>query len=231
MTQLIKISLIAIASAIAGAYAMHHLYPIDNADTQNHEQHKALQQLQSENDQLRALISQQQYTAEHTPSVAKKINLPQNDAAPIDAHQLDNSDAESHPSEQPMAENEFSRWMTQANKASTNFDLGAEMQRRFEAEPIDQQWAEKQEQEYLSLFTENKELAGVAFRDSQCRSKQCAISIGITDIEQANQLVEKVSSALQAQKKYSLIVAAPDPQQGVTKLYIGKDAQSFGFNE
>jgi hypothetical protein len=124
----------------------------------------------------------------------------------------------------------FNNWLTNAQQTTPDFNLNQEMQTQFDAEAIDSHWAETQEQEYLSLFSESTELSGLALRDAQCRTQQCAITIGITNIEQANQLVEQISKALLKRKKYPMIIAAPDEQQGTTKLYIGKYDSSFEIN-
>lgn len=105
-----------------------------------------------------------------------------------------------------------------------------EMQRRFWAETVDPDWVEAQEQEYLELFSRNPELAGLALRETQCRTQQCTLTISISDINQANELLEKMTKTLQQKKQYPIILAAPDEKQGVTKLYIGKEANSFEFN-
>ncbi len=104
------------------------------------------------------------------------------------------------------------------------------MQRRFDAENIDPNWAEAQEQEYLTLFSQSPQLAGLALRETQCRTQQCALTISISDINQANELPGKLSEAFKEQNKFPMIVATPDEQLGITTLYIIKENKSFEFN-
>lgn len=231
MTQTLKITLIAIVSAIAGAALIsQHNSNSCQADIQPQQSNVLLNtkiaQLQQENRQLSAQLKHQNSTLSPPPSqIAHK---PQQQPA--------TSSSQSSP-EKPIADKQllrksesFSKWLANTHKESANFDLNKEMQRRFDTEAVDPDWAAEEEQEYLSLFSQNPELSGLALRETQCRTQQCAITVSITDLNQANLLVEKMTLVLRQKNKHPMIIAAPDEQQGTTRLYIGKDENSFDFN-
>lgn len=124
----------------------------------------------------------------------------------------------------------FTQWLGRATEKDKNFSLRETMQNRFNSESIDQAWAEPQEQQYTSLFSQDQQLADYALTSTQCRTTQCELSFHITNLDQANQLVEALAKSLQAKGQYPLIIATPDQQQGITRLYIANDENSFEFD-
>lgn len=230
MPQALKITLIAIASAVAGATAFNY-YTGNSCHADIQQQNIALldaeiAQLQKENNQLSIQLEQKNSVPssppspvarepQHQPAVDKTASSPEKPAA----------------DEQLLRTSEnFSNWLANSHKETGSFNLHDEMQRRFAAESIDPDWAETQEQEYLTLFSQSPELAGLALRETQCRTQQCALTISISDISHANTLLEKMTKTLQHKNRHPLIIATPDEQQGITTLYIGKDETSFDFN-
>lgn len=234
MAQPLKIACIAIASAIAGAYTMHYIDSIANqADALAQSQNAAqlIEQLQQENTQLNALLEQKKIAATNVAGKATEISAPLPAQAKPDEKSATPASVTAVQDSQALHKSEsFGKWLTSAYKETANFDLHKEMQRRFDAEAIDPEWAEAQERQYLTLFSQDPELAGLALRETQCRTQQCALTISISDINQANELLEKMTKTLQQSHHYPMIVAIPDEQQGVTTLYIGKEADSFEFN-
>jgi hypothetical protein len=228
MTHILKISLIVIASAIAGA-CFTSQYNNDTCQAGLQPQpsamllHKKIARLEQENrkltDQLNKTLS----------APAHPIGKPMHHQLAMDTSQPSAVDPISD--EQTLRKSEkFSTWLASAHKEQANFDLNKEMQLRFDAEAVDPYWSAIEEHEYLSLFSQNPELSGVALRETQCRTQQCVLTISITDLNQANLLVEKMSAVLGQKNRYPLIISAPDEQLGITRLYIGKDANSFDFN-
>lgn len=230
MPQALKITLIALVSAITGAVALNQ--QVGNScqvDIQLQQSIALLDakiaQLQQENSQLNALVKQKNIPSPSTNHIAE---LPQHQpAVDKNASLLEKPAAD----EQLLRTSEhFSSWLANAYKETGSFNLHDEMQRRFASESIDPLWAETQEKEYLALFSQSPELAGLALRETQCRTQQCALTISISDINQANALLEKMTKTLQQKSRHPLIVATPDEQKGITTLYIGKDETSFDFN-
>lgn len=128
--------------------------------------------------------------------------------------------------------NEFHQWML-ANIGKQDFDINAEMESRFEAEDIDFGWANDEENKLYSLFDNNRLLAGLALKDALCRSTQCQIKIAISDIEQANDVVQQLSEAINSAsdgEQPVMIIATPDQAYGVTTLYVSRGKDSFNFH-
>lgn len=231
MPHALKMTLLAIASAIAGA-AIVSQYNNNRCQVDIPPQQSAMllnekiAQLRQENKQLSAQVNQQNSRPSPPPNqIAEKVQheQPANSSQSLsDKNKVD---------EQVLRKSEsFSKWLEDTHKENGHFDLNKEMQRRFDTEAVDPDWAAAEEQEYLSLFSQNPELSGLALRETQCRTQQCAITVSITDLDQANQLAEKMALVLRQKNKYPMIIVATDEQQGITKLYIGKDETSFDFN-
>lgn len=234
-----KLTLLAIVatSVMAGAYAVNY---INNQMLESQTQlllqttdalEAKITQLQKENTQLR----QQLMANKNIPTTAPSTAISIQPASPVQSLQT-NESTTPNPKDQLLDEQSlrtsenFSAWLAKAHEKTGSFNLHDEMQRRFDDENTDPIWAEKQEQEYLTLFNQNPELAGLALRDVRCRTQQCALTISISDIHHANNLPAKLSKILKEQQKYPMIVATPDEQQGITILYIEKDINTFEFN-
>lgn len=121
-------------------------------------------------------------------------------------------------------------WILKSQTADSNFDLNNELLTHFEQEVRDTAWAEQQENYYRHLFSTQEQLQGIALRDAQCRSTQCEITIGISNIEQSNQLLQTISSSLTADGQAVAIMIAADERSGTSKFYISNSENSFDFN-
>lgn len=242
MAQALKTLAIAVTSAFIGACIAGYVneQKIDASAQQLRERvaklDEELAQLQQNNTQLHLLLGSKDFnplTNSKTSSAVQSLNPTQTtEAQPLPIKKSTESAASTQlQDEQLLLKSEsFGKWLANTLKEKGSFNLQAEMQHRFEAETVNHEWAEAQEQEYLTLFDNSPELAGLALRETQCRSQQCALTVSISDINQANTLLEKMTATLKQQNKYPIIIATPDEQRGVTTLYIGKDANSFEFN-
>lgn len=121
-------------------------------------------------------------------------------------------------------------WVMQVHEVDSNFDLNNELLNRFEQENKDPAWAEQQESYYRQLFNEQSELQGIALRDTRCRSTQCEITIGISTIEQSNQLLQTISNSLTVDGQAVAIMIAADESRGISRLYISNNENSFEPN-
>lgn len=231
MTQSLKIILLAAVSAFAGAYIADHFGDIKLDTSQRNAEHLVarITELQGENEQLISLLNNKKFNRTTISDVATNTQ-PGPPTPSTDQFDKTASENQSQDDQVLQTSEKFSNWLEKANSKNESFNLREEMRRRFDAETIDHHWAGDQEQKYLTLFSQNPELTGLALRETQCRTQQCALTISIRDIGQANELLEKMTKALQQQKQYPLIIATPDEQRGITTLYIGKDASSFEFN-
>ncbi len=237
MAQRLKILTIVAVSALAGAYATDYINDLRFETNTHLLQQKTdslnakIAELQQENAQLISLLSDKKITTTTTSGTAIKTQpRPSAQTQPTEQSNSPAPVMQLQDGEILRTSENFSNWLAKSYKESGNFDLNKEMQRRFETEAVDPAWAATEEQEYLSLFSQNPELSGLALRETQCRTQQCAITVSITDLNHANQLVEKMTLVLRQKNKYPMIIAAPDEQQGTTRLYIGKNENSFDFN-
>ncbi len=232
-----KITMFAIgaASALAGAYIANYYNNQaleKNAQLVQQKTEKlnaTIAQLKAENTQLSLQLIDQQKTPLAAPNTTIKVPSPTS-AGRSENSKQSTSLAQLKEKELLRTAEKFSNWLANSHKTTGSFDLHKEMQQRFDAENIDTNWAETQEQDYLTMFSQNPELAGIALRETQCRTRLCALTISIRDLDQANELMGKMSQTLKAQHKYPMIIATPDEQQGVTTLYIEREANSFEFN-
>ena len=125
---------------------------------------------------------------------------------------------------------EFNKWMVDELTKSPSFSVGDAMQKKFDAEPVEANWAQQQQNNWSDAFSKKPELAGIALIDTKCHSTTCQLSIGFTDIEQANKIAQQISQSVAAEGKYSSIIASPDQQKGITTLYISNEEEGLKLN-
>ena len=126
----------------------------------------------------------------------------------------------------------FRRWRS-AFENDKEVVIDQELARRFKREEIDFNWALEHEKKLLNLFFQNPNLNGLALKDVQCRTTQCRIMISISNIEQANASVNRLSEALKQNDEGlspAMIITALDQKEGLTTLYISRNKNSFNFN-
>jgi hypothetical protein len=189
----------------------------DNLITQLLQQ---VQQLQSDNRQL--LQQLQAKSTQETTSSA----LQQNAKADGVDQQLHNKLQALEMEKQQRKADDFGAWVINSQKENSRFDLNNELSLRFEQETRDQVWAEQQENHYQQLFSNQEELRDFALRTAECRSTQCEVTVSVSNSEQSQQLLETMTHALQG----SVVLIATDEKSGTSKLYIGRDEESFEFN-
>jgi hypothetical protein len=185
--------------------------------------------LQAENNLLRDKLS----TLANNPSTPKNIQNKNikvetdNRAANEDMlNRLQTLEME----KQQRKANDIIDWIADSQKSNKHFNLNEALSNHFEQESRDPVWAEQQENHYRQLFNNSEELRDIALRNTQCRTSQCEITVGIINSEQSNQLHQKISAALAHGEKPISIMVATDEQQGVAKLYISDSENSFEFN-
>lgn len=182
---------------------------------------KSIGQLQLENQRLQTLLaghSQQ-------PTAANAAPNPNTTEQQLQA-QLQQLEME----QQLQQANQFSDWILNAQQDNPAFNLNQTLAQNFDQELRDPDWADTQEHHYRNLFSDSTELAEFALRDSQCKSRQCELTVSIGSQEQADQLLEKMNRLLAAQNKKAALVVATEPQTGTSKLYISENPKSFEFN-
>lgn len=182
-------------------------------------------QLKADNHLLREQL--QAITAPSSFVAADDINTKNEDAIAIEAaSRLQKLEMEQ---QQRKAAN-LVNWITQSQKSNRTFDLNNKLLRRFEHQNRDPAWAEQQENHYRQLFASNNELRGIALRNTECRSDQCEVTVGIENLEQSNQLLQTMNKTLANSENPVAIMVATDERTGISKFYISNNEDSFEFN-
>lgn len=240
MVQLYKLVLVALTAGVGGVWIGQTL---DNNDSKINSSQKIIdpsatvtsrpdalsqlqqqiQQLQTENNQLKKQL--QINIAQASTSTSTEQKEIDNTSQSLTTH-LQTLEME----KQQRKAADVVNWIKQSQNNNRNFDLNNELSTRFEQESRDPAWAEQQENHYRQLFTNNETLSGIALRNTQCRSSQCEISVGITNTEQSNQLLQTITKALASNDHPVSIMVATDERSGTSKLYISNNEDTFAFN-
>lgn len=175
--------------------------------------------------QIQALHSENRLLVQQLQTQSTKPGEQQSSAKPAPNQQLQDQLHALETEKQLRKAEDFSKWIMESQNASAAFNLNKELLHRFEQEPRNPEWAEQQENYYRQLFSDKEALRGFAFRDTQCRSTQCEVTVSISSTEQAQQLLQSMNSTLQD----ATILVATDEQRGTCKLYIGSHEKGFEF--
>lgn len=233
MARNLQLLIVAISSFLLGGYLDSFLssenptpqHPLASSAFSNQALEKNYAEAQQQIQQLKIQLAQ--YQVPLSPS----SEFPQKPSSTIQAV-IEPANNALHAAEAKLAElraEKYMKWSMEQTKKTGDFSLGNEMQTRFNAESINQEWASAQEKKLAGLFVEKAELSGVALKDTKCRATQCQISIGVNNIEQANFIAEKFSK-LAAENKFMSVIAVPDITAGNTMLYVSSSDQGFEFN-
>jgi hypothetical protein len=98
------------------------------------------------------------------------------------------------------------------------------MRARFEQEAVDDQWAPKQEQKILELFSSSDDLRGTAVKSTKCRTTQCEISLATNSQEQSFQQFEKANKAFQNRSPGNFVTFVTNMETNTTTLYISTES-------
>ncbi|KZN52458.1 hypothetical protein [Pseudoalteromonas luteoviolacea] len=104
--------------------------------------------------------------------------------------------------------------------------------KRFSDEPIDHQWAQRQEQKYGELFNEDA-LSIYPFENTQCRSNQCATKVFLQSDDEIHALSEDLNSVLdkQSQGHGALpVMIERDPDSDHFTVYIARTLKGFNLS-
>lgn len=123
----------------------------------------------------------------------------------------------------------FTNWLTKNQQEKPWFDLGVEMEGRFDSEEKNIAWADEEESQIQTLFGQEQSLSGIALKSTNCKSTQCQLKVGVTDLEQANQIAMAISQTLSG-KNYSQIIIDSRIKQGETILYVTRNPKGFELN-
>lgn len=166
------------------------------------------------------------------PSFHKKDDSPQ---ATVDT--VVQSSSISRPADNPLKEDyelkerasSFTNWLTKNQQEKPWFDLGVEMEGRFESEEKNIAWADEEESQIQTLFGQEQSLSGIALKSANCKSTQCQLKVGVADLEQANQIAMAISQTLSG-KNFSQVIIDSRIKQGETILYVTRNPKGFELN-
>ena len=102
-------------------------------------------------------------------------------------------------------------------------DLVAHMDEKFSQEQTDNNWAKDIENNLNTIINSAEKFSDYAFLNTKCKSSLCRISVYVNDIEQANQVMKKVTDAINQQEsdiRYSQLIATPDINNNKTYIYL-----------
>lgn len=117
----------------------------------------------------------------------------------------------------------FSQYLQSVSSTGYVKDLAG----KFEAEAVDSQWATDYEARLNSLLEMDSVADSFVPQSVICKSRRCQIKVAITSIEQANQVMQAFSEAVNSNQlaiDKSMVVSAPDMDEGVVSLYVARDA-------
>lgn len=120
---------------------------------------------------------------------------------------------------------DFSQYLQ--NSAQNNGGYVQDLAAKFDAEPVDTQWATDYENRLNSLLESDALANSLIPQSVVCKSRRCQIQVSIASIEQANQVMEAFSAAInnnQLAIDKGMVVSAPDIKSGVMNLYLARDA-------
>lgn len=244
MAQLKSLLLTAVVAALGGAYTQHLFTPLertvatdtkaaaldnsaDNCSQAAYAAERVNAQLQKELADLQAkhqqLLTQ---TSTHTSAKPQAIAANQSEAQ----QQLQQQLRELEMEKQLRKANDFTSWLQKSQETDPQFNLNDTLAQRFANEERDPQWADAQENQYRNLFSDTPELAGFALTNSQCKTRQCELSVSINNLEQSDQLIEKINRVMISNNQSATIMVAADPHTGTTRLYISEEPSGFEFN-
>jgi hypothetical protein len=121
---------------------------------------------------------------------------------------------------------DFSQYL-QTVAAGNGVGYVKDLATKFETETVDSQWAAGYESKLYSLLESDALAGNIAAQSIVCKSRRCQIKVAISDIEQANQVMQSFSEAInnnQLAIDKSMVVSAPDVSEGVVNLYVARDA-------
>lgn len=103
-------------------------------------------------------------------------------------------------------------------RGSTDWEMLLEQ--NFAVEDRDYEWAYRHEQSYIDFFSEQEPLAEFALIETECKSKYCRLSIGVSDVDQAGRAFQGITQAFDAMDKPLSIFLANSGEFGTLVFYV-----------
>lgn len=118
-------------------------------------------------------------------------------------------------------------------KNNPDFDMDAERDKIFMAEPIDKTWAGVREESLLSLFQTDPQLQGKAIKAIECRSKHCRIEIFYQDLAETGAIAQYVYGIMGKKQYNEFFVGGGEmkisQKDKVLGIYVSSDPKTRFF--
>lgn len=108
-----------------------------------------------------------------------------------------------------------------------DFQMHADMERKFTAEAVDYEWAKNYEASLQSLFNSDEILRHFSPDAIECRTQKCQIKLHVNDSEEANTATKAFSTAVHSNQNTDsvAIMATPDYTRHQLNIYIAKNSE------
>lgn len=118
-------------------------------------------------------------------------------------------------------------------KNNPEFDMDAERDKMFMAQPVDKVWAEAREERLHKMFQSDSQLQSKAIKAIECRSKHCRIEIFYQDLAETGVIAQYVYK-LVGQKQFSDVFVGGGEMKishkdKVLGVYISSDPKAHFF--
>lgn len=125
---------------------------------------------------------------------------------------------------QQRAQAEIDAHIARISQTKNLASLNSELEKEFDNEAIDYDWAAEHEETLTEVFYTEESLAQYAVNNIECKTTKCKINFPASDIAQANEISEKFTQALMnsdAGKDGFGVIISPDSTGGVN-MFINR---------
>lgn len=128
---------------------------------------------------------------------------------------------------QQRAQAEIDAHIARISQTKNLASLNSELEKEFDNEAIDYDWAAEHEETLTEVFYTEESLAQYAVNNIECKTTKCKINFPASDIAQANEISEKFTQALMnsdAGKDGFGVIISPDSTGGVN-MFINRSGR------
>ncbi len=229
LSRSVLILLSSLTSALLGAGVAQYFHSPQASPTIGASNSETVEELQT---RVRELESQNQLLAhqlQQRSTLTSQASGPQSSARQSEMRQqtMEEQAAVNTETALQSSAEEFRTWLGQQTQNTPGFNLQSTMQKRFDEEAIDRDWASGEQSRIFNEFSTNPKLAEFALTNAECRSNSCQLTLAINDIEQANQMSLALAQALGDQTHPSQLIVTPDIKNNRALVYLLRNNQSL----
>lgn len=229
LSRSVLILLSSLTSALLGAGVAQYFHSPQASPTIGASNSETVKELQT---RVRELESQNQLLAhqlQQRSTLTSQASGPQSSARQSEMRQqtMEEQAAVNTETALQSSAEEFRTWLGQQTQNTPGFNLQSTMQKRFDKEAIDRDWASGEQSRIFNEFSTNPKLAEFALTNAECRSNSCQLTLAINDIEQANQMSLALAQALGDQTHPGQLIVTPDIKNNRAQVYLLRNNQSL----